>query len=766
MAVENAARLFQEADLVHWAEPNWRLTVGAYNIRTHDPRYEDGTLWYLHNEGGTGRTADADIDAPEGWAKRYNAPGVVIAVLDSGIRTTHEDLKDNLWFNTNEIPSNNIDDDGNGYIDDFVGWNLVPTPPSTLSTNIADDHGHGTKVASCFGAVANGLGPVGVAWDVKIMVVKVINNLGQLTALRMYDGVKYAVASGAHIINMSSGKSLGLPASDINSMNEAVQLAANAGIIFVGIAHNQTSDIDKDPQWPATFDHDNFISVTGSTATDSAIYNYGRVKVDLAAPSDNIYTATRTSDSSYASDSGTSLGAPITAGVAALLKAQYPRESYLQIINRVLSGVDKKTDFTTKCSTGGRLNLINSLSLATAAPPNDNFANRFVIAIPTGGATSITATGNNVEATKESGEPNHAGNTGGRSVWWEWTPGISATVSVKTKGSGINTSLAVYTGSSVGSLTAVGNNLITDGYGWATVTFTASSTATYMIAVDGYDAEEGTVRLTVETGTASYHVLKFDPSTLARTSTQFSFGLIGPASTAVEIFHSTDMVDWASLATVTLSGAGTYTYSDTSAGTSVPIRFYKAQNKTLSMNSANAVGFVDKTIPPGNSYICNPLSRSNNSLATLFSGWTSDRIYKYNPSTGVYDSTTYTGTSWTSGGGSWDLPPGFGFAYYNSSGGNRVVTFTGEVKQRSAISLPSVWALISSPLPVSRLLTSLAFPLESGDVVFRLNGGVQTSHAYWNGIWTPSQPRLAVGESVFIRRIANWRQNSSVFPPN
>src|SRR5687768_11051726 len=106
----------------------------------------------------------------------------------------------------------------------------------------------------------------------------------------------------------------------------------------------------------------------------------------------------------------------------------------------------------------------NALSQATAAPPNNSFANRFLIAIPTG-TTSITATGNNLEANKETGEPSHAGNGGGRSVWWEWTPGINGTVTISTKGSGMNTLLGVYTGTSVGALTSVASDDVTDGYG-------------------------------------------------------------------------------------------------------------------------------------------------------------------------------------------------------------------------------------------------------------------------------------------------------------
>ena len=129
-------------------------------------------LWGLHNEGQTGGAAGADIDALEAWALTAGSPNVIVAILDTGVDTNHEDLADNLWTNPSEIPGNGIDDDNNGYVDDTIGWDFYNNDNDPF-----DDGGHGTHLAGIIGAVGNnGIGITGVNHAVRIMPLKITSD--------------------------------------------------------------------------------------------------------------------------------------------------------------------------------------------------------------------------------------------------------------------------------------------------------------------------------------------------------------------------------------------------------------------------------------------------------------------------------------------------------------------------------------------------------------------------------------------------------------
>jgi subtilisin family serine protease len=223
----------------------------------------------------------------------------------------------------------------------------------------------------------------------------------------------------------------------------------------------------------------------------------GRVSVHLAAPggvddgstnksawTNGIYSTWNSSDSAYQYDAGTSMATPHVTGTLALLSAYELVEGYVQLKNRLLSSTDSLTSLAGKCQTGGRLNLNNALNTYLWWPRNDNFANSYTIAKPSM-TSSITFVANNVDATKETGEPNHAGDAGGKSVWWNWTAPSTTSVTFTTKGSGFDTVLAVYTGSSVSGLTLVTSDNNGGQCGTSKVTFTPASGTTYRIAVDG-----------------------------------------------------------------------------------------------------------------------------------------------------------------------------------------------------------------------------------------------------------------------------------------
>ena len=309
---------FENSGLVQYAEPDYIVQATVTN--PNDPRFTDGTLWNLHNTGQNGGTADADIDAPEGWDRQRTANNVIVAVIDTGVRYTHEDLAANMWTNPGEIAGNGIDDDGNGYIDDVHGINAIS---GSGDPNV--NHHHGTHVSGIAGAVGNNAtGVVGVAWGVRIMALKGLGSSGSGSDSDLIECINYATRMRAHVINASWG-CLGCFS---QSLREAIASARNQGILFVAAAGNSNQDNDNIPFYPASYDLDNIISVGATTRTDARAFysDWGLVSVHLAAPGGNggtngIYSTWNSSDSAYEYDSGTSMAAPHVSGALALLWA-------------------------------------------------------------------------------------------------------------------------------------------------------------------------------------------------------------------------------------------------------------------------------------------------------------------------------------------------------------------------------------------------------------------------------------------------------------
>ncbi|MFA4947635.1 MAG: S8 family serine peptidase, partial [Candidatus Krumholzibacteriia bacterium] len=156
MTVDEAINKYRGDPRVEYIEPNYVVT--ALDAIPNDPSFP--LLWGLHNTGQTGGTPDADIDAPEAW-QTATGNTVVIGVLDTGVDYLHPDLAANIWTNTDEMPGNGIDDDGNGYIDDVRGWDFVGDDNDPM-----DDYHHGTHCAGTIAAVGNnGIGVAGVCWN-------------------------------------------------------------------------------------------------------------------------------------------------------------------------------------------------------------------------------------------------------------------------------------------------------------------------------------------------------------------------------------------------------------------------------------------------------------------------------------------------------------------------------------------------------------------------------------------------------------------------
>jgi len=329
------------------------------------------------------------IHAPEAWGMTTGSRDVVVAVLDSGVDIDHPDLKENIWTNTREIPNDGIDNDQDGFVDDVYGWNFLENTSDTRPTPgrrvIEEAWSHGTFIASLIGAKGNNkIGMAGVAWNVQIMPMVVLDGEGYGNVPTVVEAIKYAVAHGASIINLSFSGYEYDPALD-----QAVKDAADAGVLVVSATGNDEStedglDLDDRPMFPACLDN-RLIGVLGVTGLDKAnqkapFANFGRSCTDLSAPSEDFFGARPTFPSSTSTVAtttpqylqgltGTSLSAPLVSGAAALLKSWRPELSLKQLHQALFEGADMIEDGFPENQQGsmgaGRLNIARSLEIAT-----------------------------------------------------------------------------------------------------------------------------------------------------------------------------------------------------------------------------------------------------------------------------------------------------------------------------------------------------------------------------------------------------------------
>lgn len=255
--------------------------------------------------GGNNWGADL-VKAPEAWAKGYTGKGVVVAVLDTGVDYTHPDLKDNIWTNPN--PGNGKDNNGDGYTNDIHGWNFVDN-----NNDVLDKFGHGTHVAGTIAGENNGFGVTGIAYDAKIMPIKVLDNSGAGTDACITKGIHYAVDHGANVINLSLGGGNG-----DSSLESAIQYASSKGVVVVMAAGN---DGGMTPNYPARYAKNSGLAV-GAVDQNKNMADFStRSGFDqlayVTAPGVNIYSTIP--DNKYASYSGTSMATPHVAGVVALM---------------------------------------------------------------------------------------------------------------------------------------------------------------------------------------------------------------------------------------------------------------------------------------------------------------------------------------------------------------------------------------------------------------------------------------------------------------
>lgn len=332
------------------------------------------------------------------WGMTKGNPEVVVAVIDTGVDYTHEDLVDNIWRNPGESgtdaqgrskAANGIDDDGNGYVDDIVGWDFVSkdNKPYDLTASMMDmllsggNPGHGTH---CAGNVAarsdNGKGIAGVAPFVRIMPLRFISEKGQGTTADAILSLKYAVQNGAKITSNSWG-SEGEDPNDPESsaLKDAINMVQNAGVLFIAAAGNghqgvgYDNDTDAKPGIPASYPHDIIISVAAIDEAGNlgSFSNWGARTVDMGAPGVKVFSTVTSTTTKYndtvidipglitATWDGTSMATPHVAGAAALYWSLHPEKNWRDVKAALMASVKRTNVLSGKTVSGGQLDVQN-----------------------------------------------------------------------------------------------------------------------------------------------------------------------------------------------------------------------------------------------------------------------------------------------------------------------------------------------------------------------------------------------------------------------
>jgi thermitase len=365
---EALTALRADTDVVY-AEPDRPVAI----TRTFDDSYFN-TQWALQNTGqwlqhyGSGAPG-ADIDATQAWDQTTGA-GVTVAVVDSGIDADHVDLAGQITGNQAEVTGlPTVDDDHNGKVDDYRGWDFVS------NDNLPqDDYGHGTHVAGTIAAEGeNNVGVVGVAPAAKVMPLRALGDNGSGWMSDVAAAFDYAGDQGVRIVNAS----IGGPKSP--TVENAI--AAHPNTLYVVAAGNSTVNADTSSgAFPCALKEANVVCVGATDNRDqmASFSNFGATAVDLFAPGVGIYSTYNDSPTAYVFMDGTSMASPHVAGTAALELSINASASTSFLKYALLSSTDVKPALSGKSVSGGRLNAnaaVNAIQgvepppVATPEPP-------------------------------------------------------------------------------------------------------------------------------------------------------------------------------------------------------------------------------------------------------------------------------------------------------------------------------------------------------------------------------------------------------------
>jgi subtilisin family serine protease len=377
-SISAAIRRYRRSPLVRFAEPDRIASVAA---NPNDPMFNE--QWALNNTGQPHKltdqrvpgaqttrsgTADADVDAPEAWAVPTHAgQHPVVAVIDTGVDINQPDLVNQLWVNPGEAAGNGLDDDHNGFIDDVNGWDFKGNDPNPSPANTLDDS-HGTHIAGIIAAEQNNNeGISGVCPQCRIMALR-IGTATSITLGNELKAINYAINKHADVINLSLGDPVWSKAE-----RAAIARAGKAGILVVVAAGNSSMDNDiqfyeqpkgQPPSWapsyPASYTLNNILSVAASNDRDQygyvsqcqgvfplwecAFTSWGHDSVDVAAPGVDILSTVKqglgNTYPDYEFFDGTSMAAPMVAGIAGLVLCKHPLYPAVSIKNAIMHSVD------------------------------------------------------------------------------------------------------------------------------------------------------------------------------------------------------------------------------------------------------------------------------------------------------------------------------------------------------------------------------------------------------------------------------------------
>lgn len=338
-------------------EPNTEVKAA---VTPNDTYYSIPNYLYALDSSSAGR-----IHAPEAWSRTTGSSSVLVGVIDTGVDYNHPDLSANIWTNPGEIADNNLDDDGDGYVDDVHGIDAVNGDSDPM-----DDHYHGTHVAGTIGAVGNNsVGVVGVSWTVKIIPCKFLAANGSGSTAGAIQCIDY-------LTNLKILKNLNIVASNNSwggggystSLYQAIQRAEAVGIIFVAAAGNDGANNDSVASYPSNYGVSNVVSVAAIDQSGglASFSNYGATNVDIGAPGVSILSTVPSNGYGYLD--GTSMATPQVTGAIALLRAYKPSLSMSETIAAILSSGTSLSSLNGKTVTGKNLNVDSAMVAADATP--------------------------------------------------------------------------------------------------------------------------------------------------------------------------------------------------------------------------------------------------------------------------------------------------------------------------------------------------------------------------------------------------------------
>lgn len=311
---------------------------------------------------------------------RGGSSDVVVAVIDTGVDYNHEDLKNNIWINTAEIPENNYDDDGNGYIDDYYGYSSVDNNGNSMDVN-----GHGTHVAGIIAAENNGIGIEGIAYNVKIMAIKAASPAGIFTTSSIIGAIKYASINGADIINMSfAGTQYSVQEED------ALQAAYNTAILVAASGNNAAPNNPIGPNfYPASYESVIGVMASTSSNTVASFSNYDYEEYDyyeyeVCAPGVNLMSTIP--NGKYRKLSGTSMASPVVAAIAALVRSKFSDHEKFNtrfIVDQVIQTANPNISTLGCITTHNYFTSVDAYNALTKAPePSLKIDDYFIIDDP------------------------------------------------------------------------------------------------------------------------------------------------------------------------------------------------------------------------------------------------------------------------------------------------------------------------------------------------------------------------------------------------